>query len=141
MPGLPGARPNDIDTGMPVTGCWPAGTWTFTAKVDSNECKTPPAVLASYSFRVDRMDEPNGQGLVENYANLTTVNGLQWHIAVSSNGAGCEGNFEFGTADGKQYWHMQPTLLNPTPPSTTPSLTLSGSGDYALYNNDAWPWK
>src|SRR3954467_5654131 len=50
--GMPG-RPAD------VTGCWPVGTWTFTAKLDQNESPTAPSLLASYSFRVDRAVDPN----------------------------------------------------------------------------------
>lgn len=146
----PSARPIDpIDqggTGLPITGCWPVGTWTFTAKVDTNDCPTAPAVLPSYSFKVDRKPDPEAAdpataSLLESYVNLTSLSDMQWHVAVSSNGGGCEGNFELGTADGKEYWHMQPTLLNPTPRTAPPTTTITGSGDYALYNGEAWPWK
>jgi hypothetical protein len=134
-PGTPG-RPIDPDTNAPITGCWPVGTWNFTAALDpaSNECKTAPTALPSYSFRVDRAEGSDQQGLVDTYANLTSVNGLRWHLSVSSNGQGCEGNFEFGSADGKEYWNMQPAVLN------TAQTTITGNGDYSLYNKDAWPW-
>jgi hypothetical protein len=140
-PGTP-ARPNDPDTGMPIDGCWPVGTWTFTAMVDPaapDDCKTPPTALTSYSFRVDRMD--NGtDGLVETHTNLGDVGTMSTHIAVSSNGQGCEGSFELGSPDGKDYWNMQPTLLN-VPAGMAPSTALGGSGDYAEYGTNAWPWK
>jgi len=143
-PGTPG-RPIDPDTQLPITGCWPVGTWTFTAAVDTAwvdptgaKCPTSPTVLPSYSFRVDRTDE--GTGLVESYTNLTTLNGLQAHIAVSSNGQGCEGNFEMGSADGKDFWNMQPTLLNPAA-GGAPLTALGGTGDYSEYKSDSWPWK
>lgn len=139
-PGTP-TRPNDPDTGMPIDGCWPVGTWTFSATLDpaTNECKTTPTALASYSFRVDRMEDGTN-GLAETRTNLGDVSGLSTHISVSSNGQGCEGNFELGSPDGKDYWNMQPTLLN-VPVGSPPSTTLSGTGDYSEYNNDAWPWK
>lgn len=136
-PGTPG-RPLDPETNTPVTGCWPVGKWEFTAVVSDNECAKPPAVLAKYSFQVDRMD--NGvDGLTESYTNLSTLGDIKAHIAVSSNGQGCEGSFELGSADGKDYWNMQPTLLN-TPEGMPPSTALSGSGDYSEYNANAWPW-
>jgi hypothetical protein len=133
-PGTP-TRPIDPDTMLPITGCWPVGTWTFTAKVASNECATPPAVLPSYSFRVDRAEGADMQGLTETYANLTTVGAMTSHLKVSSNGQGCEGNLELGSPDGKEYWAMKPVLLK------TATTTLVGQGDYDLYNSDAWPWK
>src|SRR5665647_77227 len=68
------ARPTDPDTGMPMTGCWPVGTWTFTAAIDTaataaetHPCAPAPGVLPSYSFKVDRTEDPNAGGLVESY--------------------------------------------------------------------------
>lgn len=139
-PGTP-ARTIDPETMLPLTGCWPVGTWTFTAAVASNDCPAAPAVLPSYSFRVDRMEGPDMQGPVDSYANLTTVGALKWHLSVSSNGQGCEGNFEFGSPDGKEYWNMQPVLANPVDPAGPPVTTLTGNGDYDQYNADGWPWK
>jgi hypothetical protein len=132
--GTPG-RPTDETTGEPITGCWPIGTWTFTASVDTenNECTPAPTVLAGYSFRVDGMDD--GDGIVRSYMNLGALGDLQYHLSVSSNGQGCEGNFEIGSADGKQYWNLQPVLPNDAP------AMIAGHGDYSLYNADAWPWK
>jgi hypothetical protein len=138
-PGTP-ARPIDPDTTLPLTGCWPVGTWNFTATVDTNDCKTPPAVLPSYSFRVDRMEGADMQGLVDTYANLTSISGMKWHLSVSSNGQGCEGNFELGSADGKNYWNMQPVLSN-APDGAPPTTTITGNGDFDQYNADGWPWK
>lgn len=136
--GSPGARPQDPeDPTKPLSGCWPVGTWTFTAAVDTNECPSKPAVLSSYSFRVDRMEGADMQGPDDTYTNMTAVGGLKWHLSVASNGQGCEGNFEFGSADGKEYWNMKPVLPNPPADPTK----LIGNGDYDQYNVDAWPWK
>ncbi|HEX2690137.1 MAG TPA: hypothetical protein VHN14_26160 [Kofleriaceae bacterium] len=140
--GSPGARPQDPeDPTKLLAGCWPAGTWTFTAAVADNQCPTAPAVLPSYSFKVDRMEGADMQGLVDTYTNTTSVGAMQWHLSVSSNGQGCEGNFEFGTMDGKDYWNMQPVLLNPPNATDPPTTTITGQGDYDEYNNDGWPWK
>jgi hypothetical protein len=139
-PGTPG-RPIDPDTTLPLTGCWPVGTWTFTATMAKNECPTAPSVLPSYSFKVDRVEGVDMQGLVDSYTNMTAVGDLQWHLSVSSNGQGCEGNFELGSADGKAYWNMQPVLANPLNATDPPTTTITGNGDYDLYNTDGWPWK
>lgn len=81
------------------------------------------------------------QGPVDSYTNLTSVAGMQWHLSVSSNGQGCEGNFELGSADGKGYWNLQPVLLDPANASDPPTTTITGNGDYDQYNTDGWPWK
>jgi hypothetical protein len=142
-PGLP-ARPNqpDVTPATPITGCWPVGTWTFTATVADNACPTAPMVLPSYSFKVDRADNTtDGQGLSDTYTNMTSIGSMQWHLAVSANGQGCEGNFELGTPDGTQYWNMQPVLLDPPNDTDPPTTTITGQGDYDQYNVDGWPWK
>ncbi len=128
------ARPTDPDTGMPITGCWPVGTWTFTAKVsDMGGCKTAPMLAQSYSFRVDRMD-PDGSGYVESYALLAGTDGMQTHIAVSAVGDGCQAHLELGSMDGTQYWNLQPHLLDT-------ATALDGKGDYVVYKANGWPWQ
>lgn len=131
------ARPIDPDTTQPMTGCWPVGTWTFTAAVASNECAAAPALAGTYSFVVARTD--NGvDGLEESYTNRTQLAAnTRTHLKVSSNGGGCMGHFEVGSPDGKKYWNFQPLLPDAIPASTT----LTGSGDYAEYKDDSWPWE
>ena len=127
--GTPG-RPLDPDTNQPITGCWPVGTWSFTVSSMMNGCKTAPVPLQSYSFRVDRAD-PDGTGYVETDT-LVTSTDMQSHVHVSASGIGCEGALELGSADGTEYWNLQP-VLNGT--------TLAGKGEYTLYKTDSWPWK
>ena len=130
-------RTIDPDTGMPYTGCWPVGTWTFTASVVDNTCPTAPQLLPSYSFTVARtLNGPDMQGQVDTYTNTTTVGAMTYHLGVSANGQGCEGHLELGSADGTQYFQLQPTLAK-----GTGVTTLAGSGDYDLYNGNGWPWK
>lgn len=140
-------RPTDPDTGLPLTGCWPVGTWTFTAAVDPNvvvdpmgpsRCSTTPAALSSYSFKVARTPDPaGGADTIQTLSMLSTLSGgMQYHLAMSSNGQGCEGSLEFGSADGSQYWNMKPTL------SKDPAATaVGGGGDYTLYMGNGWPWQ
>jgi len=142
--------PTDPDTGAPLSGCWPVGTWNFTAKLDAsspNNCTTQPAalqpaVLPSYSFKVARTPDPDGgTDTIQTLAILTTLSGgMQSHLAMSSNGQGCEGSVEFGSADGTQYWNMKPTLAKLVPGTPAPT-TISGGGDYVLYKGNSWPWK
>jgi hypothetical protein len=141
-PGTP-ARPIDPDTNLPLTGCWPVGTWTFTAAVDpaGTNCKSAVEVLPSYSFRLDRAEGTDMQGLTDTVTNLTSIGDKLWHLSVSSNGQGCEGNFEFASADGKDYWDMKPALLNPPNATDPPSTKLVGNGDYDEYTANGWPWK
>jgi hypothetical protein len=129
--------PTDPETGTPLTGCWPIGAWTFTASVASNMCSAAPAVLASYSFTVKRTAAPDGgNDTVQTIENTTpNMGSLKYHLAMSSNGQGCEGHFEFGSADGTQYWNMTPTL-----PKDLTATAITGGGDYVLYKKDAWPW-
>lgn len=135
-------RPIDPETNLPITGCWAVGTWNFTATVASNMCATAPTVLPSYSFKVERVPvdptntDPNADTMQKLTILTTLVGGMQSHLAVSSNGQGCVGSLEFGSADGTQYWNMKPTL------SKDPAATaLAGGGDYTLYKGNAWPWK
>lgn len=132
-------RPVDPDTGMTLTGCWPVGTWNFTATVASNTCATPPNVIP-YSFKVDRIPATDGgtdtTQMITNLTSLTASAAVQVHVSVSANGQGCEGSLEMGTADGLKYWNMKPTL------SKDPAArTLAGTGDYSEFKVDAWPWK
>jgi hypothetical protein len=130
--------PTDPETGTPLTGCWPIGTWSFTATVASSMCATAPTVLPTYSFTVARTPAPDGgNDTVQTMTNTTpNMGSLKYHLAMSSNGQGCEGHLEFGSADGTQYWNMQPTL-----PKDLTATAISGSGDYTLYKNNGWPWQ
>lgn len=141
--GTPG-RPIDPDTMLPITGCWPVGTWSFTATVAStpqeHPCPTQPTTLGTYSFTVSRVPDPmdpTGPETVQQLTSTTTMPaGMQYHLSMSANGQGCEGHFEVGSADGTQYWNMVPTL-----DKDPAAVTIAGSGDYIVYKMDAWPWK
>jgi hypothetical protein len=139
-PGTPG-RPVDPDTNTPITGCWPVGAWSFTASMASNMCQTAPATLGTYAFKVERVPvdpmDPSSTDTMQQITSTTTLPaGMQYHLSMSANGQGCQGHFEVGSADGSQYWNMVPTLAkDPT------ATAISGTGDYVMYQGDAWPWK
>lgn len=139
-PGTP-ARPTDPETNLPITGCWPVGTWTFTASIAQNGCSTAPEVLPSYSFKVDRIEGTDGQGLVDSYSNLTNIATKKFHLSVSSTGQGCEANFELGSADGKDYWNFKPLIPNPLKSTDAPLTTIEGAGDFDRFTNNGWPWQ
>ena len=112
------ARPIDPDTGQPMTGCWPVGTWTFTATVDTeamekHPCATAPTPLAEYKFSVARTEDPNAGGLVESYTWMGDQASL-FKLSVSEGGGGdCEGDLELYSADNTEYWNMHPALTDP----------------------------
>lgn len=115
-------RPADVPT-----GCWPVGTWTFTAKVDTNECAATPSVLPSYSFKVDRAVNPDPNmdiGYVESYIWLGEQ-ALLYKLSVSETGSGCEGGLQLYSVDGLEYWNMKPHLLE--------NGTIDGFGEYARF--------
>lgn len=139
-PGTP-ARPTDADTGQPIGGCWPVGTWTFTATVAQNGCSSAPELLPSYSFKVDRIEGSDMQGLVDSYTVLSNTSTKKVHLSVSSTGQGCEANFELGSTDGKDYWNFKPLIPNPLNAGDPPSTTIEGAGDFDRFTNNGWPWQ
>lgn len=115
-------RPADVPT-----GCWPVGTWTFTAKVDTNECAKTPSVLPTYSFKVDRAVNPDPNmdiGYVETYTWFGDQ-ALLYKLSVSETGSGCEGGLQLYSVDGLEYWNMKPHLLE--------NGTIDGFGEYARF--------
>ncbi len=112
------------------TGCWPVGTWTFTAKLDDNECAKAPSVLPQYSFKVDRAVNPDPAkdiGYEESYTYLGDQASL-YRLLVSESGSGCEGNLELYSADGKEYWNLKPLLED--------NGTIGGFAEYAMFGSN-----
>jgi hypothetical protein len=154
-PGTPG-RPlvdGDDDPLTPPTevqGCWPVGTWTFTASIDNAAVVTDitgdgngdrcgelsgtnaPAVEASYSFRVDRTDDPDSDGLLETYTYLgSSPNFAQ--VKISEGGGGdCEGIMEFLSQDKREHWTFNPSICT-SANCQPPSNNIAGVGDYIFY--------
>lgn len=130
-------RPPEIPT-----GCWPVGTWNFTAMVDATQevvdvtgdgvgdrCgevsgTQAPSVLAGYSFRVDRVDDPASDGWLESYTYLGDM-ATFFKLGVTEGGVGdCEGALELRSLDKKEYWIFHPAETG---------ITIAGTGEYTLY--------
>jgi len=119
--GTPG-RPAD------VSGCWPVGEWTFTASIADNSCPTTPAILPSYRFTVGRIEGADMQGYVDTYNWAGDIAAVRRLKVTAGGGGECEGGLELFSADGTQFWNMKPNQTGGV---------LSGTGEYALYNENA----
>jgi len=131
--GMPAPDKVNNDTGDPpgdgkpdIQGCWPVGSWTFSATMTDNDCKTPPIPLAQSQFNTTFVDDP-----VEPAYNYTVVtpnpSTTKTRIGVSSGGGGlCVGKLELFSEDGKQTWTLDAALnvFNTSGP-------LTGVGEYA----------
>lgn len=120
------ARPAEVPT-----GCWPVGTWTFTAALETNECGAAPTQLeTSYSFRVDRSTNPDPTmdiGWEESYTYLGNDAVLHRLKVSEGGGAECEGGLELYNADGTEFWNLKPAQGG---------TTINGFAEYAKYDSD-----
>jgi len=144
-------RPPDVNDPTQLQGgCWPVGTWNFTAAVDpaadvlditgdgvGDRCgevagTTAPTFESSYSFSVDRVDDPANDGIVETYQYIGTSPNFV-SIKVSEGGGGdCEGIMEFKSTDSKSWWVFNPVICT-SAGCVSPSNTISGKGDFTVY--------
>jgi hypothetical protein len=146
-PGLP-AR--DADS---PTGCWPVGTWNFTAALDPSSdtirditgdqlpdrcgevAKTAPATFdASYNFTVTRTMDADGwvEDTQLTGATIGPDGRTMWNdkvlykLKITEGGTlDCEGGLELYSQDGKSYWNLHPTQADGQP--------IGGTGDFVLY--------
>jgi len=117
------------EDGTPYTGCWPIGTWTFTAAIADGNCEKAPALLSQYQFKVDEMFDADG---IPYQVNTYMTDPASRHrVKVSQGGDGlCEGELNLFSADGKEVWVLKPELYA--------DLHLGGSGEYDLHGSDQW---
>jgi len=139
------------DNTTKIGGCWPVGTWTFTATVDDtveviditgdgagDRCgelsgTQAPALETNYSFKVDRIDDPDSDGLLETYTYLGASSNF-FAVKVSEGGGGdCAGIMEFKSADSKQWWTFNPNICTSANCQPAPSSSIVGSGDFTAY--------
>lgn len=112
-------KPAEID------GCWPIGTWTFTATVGEHDCSAAPTPLAQYQIKVDRDLASEDPDYTWTYEYLTDPS-VTADIGVTSGGGGlCEAIVMLYSADGKTVWNMHPALQADN--------TLNGTGDYEVH--------
>jgi hypothetical protein len=122
--------PPPHEDGTPYTGCWPIGTWTFSATIGQGDCKTQaPQLLAQYQFKVEEMLDQDGIPYqVNTYMTDPTVRN---RVKVSQGGAGlCEGELNLFSVDGKEVTILKPGLYA--------DLRLEGSGEFQVYGSDQW---
>jgi hypothetical protein len=117
------------EDGSTYTGCWPIGTWTFSAALGQSDCSSQPAVLPQYQFRVD--SEIDADGIKYQSNHYMTDPSVRHRVKVSQGGDGlCEGELNLFSADGKEVWILKPELYA--------DKHLGGDGEYTLYNSDQW---
>jgi hypothetical protein len=117
--------------GTPYTGCWPYGTWTFTAaRGATNTCQTAPTILPQYQFKVDQATDPENGDIIPKYVYMTDPTAHN-RVKVSQGGDGlCEGELNVFSTDGKEVWILKPEMYA--------DKTLRGDGEYSLYKIDQW---
>ena len=106
-------------------GCWPDGTWTFTANIDSTDCTSnAPTVLPQYTFTVTEDTDYNDTVVYQNDPTNMYVS------AKISGGEGgvCVGAFLIFSADGKTVWNLRPAMQADN--------SLNGHGDIKVYDAD-----
>ncbi len=118
---LGAAQPDDI------FGCWPVGTWTFSASVVDTDCEDAPMLLPEYKFQVTR-DAVTEE---EEYEYLTEPGYERVRVGVSSGGGGlCEGSVEVYSLDGKTVVNLKPALFA--------DGHLEGNGEFEVFGSDQW---
>jgi hypothetical protein len=115
-----------------ISGCWPIGTWTFTATVGSSDCSTAPTPLPQYQVKIDRDLTSTDPDYTWTYSYLTDPNDMTAHVGVTSGGGGlCEGEVLIYSADGKTVWNMHPALQADN--------SINGTGDYEVHTLNQVP--
>jgi hypothetical protein len=105
-----------------VFGCWPVGTWTFSASIESTDCASPPALEPRYAFSVTRDADA-----LETYRFLNEPTRPGVKLKVSSGGSGlCEGGLMIYSPDRKTLVNLKPTL--------NADGTVTGNGEVELYS-------
>jgi hypothetical protein len=108
-----------------VFGCWPVGTWTFTAKVGESNCTTNPTLESAYTFRVTRSPETES----DLYTYDNDPNNADVRVKVTSGGSGlCEGGLTYFRDGGKVVVNLKPNLHA--------DGHLDGQGEYEEYGQD-----
>jgi hypothetical protein len=117
------------EDGTPYTGCWPIGTWSFSASYTTGDCSMKPALLPKYEFKVDEMLDMDGIPYqVNTYMTDPTARS---RVKVSQGGDGlCEGELNLFSADGKEVTILKPELYADN--------HLGGSGELQIYKSDQW---
>lgn len=113
------------------SGCWPIGVWTFTAKIESNDCSPAPALSAQYQFRGEVTTNEDGDP-VQSFKYMTDP-AARHIVKVSQGGSGlCEGELSIYSADGKSVFLFKPAL--------NADNTIAGDGEFGVFGDNQWPF-
>lgn len=125
--------------GVPdIEGCWPTGTWTFTAAVKANtsnepDCAPQPTAPQSLQFKVDFVNDPIEPTYT--YTVIAPTTFKKTTAKVTSGGGGlCEGLMELFSEDGLETFNFHPVLnvFNQNGP-------LEGQGEFARFSVNQIP--
>jgi hypothetical protein len=107
-------------------GCWPDGSWTFTANIDSTDCAAgmAPTVESQYVFNVTEDADFND---TISYQNDPTNMYVSTKISGGDGGV-CVGAFLVFSADGKTVWNLRPAMQSDS--------SINGHGDIQVYDAD-----
>ncbi len=140
---VPAIPDNDGDGQPDILGCWPSGTWTFTATESGGDgvvpaCSPAGKIEPQYEVAITYGCYPAGKSCAptappENAGEygfdvqMVTQVPLRNHLKYSSGGGGlCEGIFEFYSDDGKSLWNFHPVLAADS--------SLAGQGEFQRFD-------
>lgn len=107
-------------------GCWPVGTWTINATVDTLGCDPQPELPEDFIYEVSHDDEAGTINV--GFVNDPTDERVNLKISTEGDGL-CHGGMAHYAMDGT-VWAFQPTLQE--------DGTLSGRGTYSVYSFDSF---
>src|SRR5579859_1903000 len=88
-------------------GCWPDGTWTFSATITSNTCNPTPSIQAQYKFTV--VEDMDFNDTIT-YNNDPAINMTAILKLSGGEGGVCVGGFILFSADGKTVYNLRPAM-------------------------------
>lgn len=120
-------------------GCWPIGTWKFTATpvAGSDTCSAAPVPLAGgYQFEGNlETDSADPSGPPIETFTYDTDPTVMSAVKVTEGGSGsCSGELDLYNADCTKVWVLQPET-----DSTGATSTISGQGEYSAYATSMCP--
>lgn len=117
-----------VEGNLPPTdfpgGCWPDGTWSFTATVTQNGCASQPDLAALYRFQVMEDVDYN---VTITFLNDPTNTSASLRISGGEGGV-CGGAFLLFSADGKTMINLRPALQADN--------SINGRGEYQVWTAD-----
>ncbi|MDB4957783.1 MAG: hypothetical protein JWO36_5352 [Myxococcales bacterium] len=130
------ARPLQAN-GMPITGCWPIGMWTFKVALVMGTCTPTPTPLAQYQFQGIKTTDPGTGDYLESFQYVPQTSGDPTANSIAKANTGgvgsCQGELSLFSADGKQVWSLKPELVD-----ETPSSAINGTGEFNVFDADQW---